>query len=71
MVPNIFNRAFINNPTSTNPLAPQNRVGGSTADNAQTTAGYGFINNAVLNQGTFAVAAGAPRSGQIVGRITF
>ncbi|HXE63299.1 MAG TPA: TonB-dependent receptor [Bryobacteraceae bacterium] len=68
---NIFNRAFINNPTATNPLAPQNRLGGSTASNAQTIAGYGFINNAVLNQGTFAVAGGAPRSGQLVARLTF
>lgn len=68
---NIFNRAYINNPTFANPLAPQNRLGGSTAANAQTVAGYGFINNAVLNQGTFAVAGGAPRSGQIVARITF
>lgn len=64
---NIFNRAFINDPTAANPLAPQNRLAGTN----QTTAGYGFINNAVLNQGTFAVAGGAPRSGQIVGRVTF
>jgi hypothetical protein len=64
---NIFNRAYINDATATNPLAPQNRLTGTN----QTTAGYGFINNAVLNQGTFAVAGGAPRSGQLVGRFTF
>jgi hypothetical protein len=69
---NIFNRAFYNDPTSTNPQAVQQRAGGNNSDpNGQTTAGYGFINNAVLNQGTFSAAQGAPRSGQIVGRITF
>jgi hypothetical protein len=69
---NIFNRAFYNDPTATNPLAVQQRAGGNNSDpNGQTTAGYGFINNAVLNQGTFSAAQGAPRSGQIVARITF
>jgi hypothetical protein len=60
---NVFNRTFMNNPTSTNPAAPQTRVGGSTADNAQTTAGFGFIPNATV----FA----ASRSGQVVARIQF
>jgi hypothetical protein len=68
---NVFNRAYINDPTSTNPAAPQNRLGGSTDANAQTTAGFGFINNAVLNQGTFAAAGGQPRQGQIVARLQF
>jgi hypothetical protein len=64
---NIFNRAFVNDPTATNPAAPQTRLAGT----GQTTAGYGFINNAVLNQGTFATGGGAPRQGQIVGRLQF
>jgi hypothetical protein len=68
---NVFNRAYINDPTSTNPAAPQNRLGGSTDPNAQTTAGFGFINNAVLNQGTFASGGGQPRQGQLVARFQF
>jgi hypothetical protein len=64
---NMFNRAYYNDPTATNPAAVQTRLAGTS----QTTAGYGFINNAVLNQGTFAVAGGQPRQGQIVGRLTF
>jgi Carboxypeptidase regulatory-like domain/TonB dependent receptor len=68
---NIFNRAFINDPTAINPSAPQNYLTVNGQTTKQTSAGYGFINNAVLNQGTFSTAAGAPRSGQIVARITF
>jgi hypothetical protein len=64
---NMFNRAYYNDPTAANPAAVQTRLTGTS----QTTAGYGFINNAVLNQGTFAVAGGQPRQGQIVGRLTF
>ena len=64
---NVFNRANINDPTATNPAAPQTRLSGTT----QTTAGYGFINNALLNQGTFATGGVQPRSGQIVGRLQF
>ncbi|MEO5923202.1 MAG: TonB-dependent receptor [Bryobacteraceae bacterium] len=64
---NLFNRAYINDPTFANPAAPQTRVANST----QTSAGYGFINNAVLNQGTFATGGGQPRAGQIVARLTF
>jgi hypothetical protein len=64
---NVLNRAFINDPTSANPAAVQTVRAGTT----QTTAGFGFINNTVLNQGTFATGGGQPRQGQIVGRITF
>jgi hypothetical protein len=64
---NMFNRAYYNDHTAANPAAVQTRLTGTS----QTTAGYGFINNAVLNQGTFAVAGGQPRQGQIVGRLTF
>jgi len=64
---NVFNRAIINDPTSTNPATPQTRVAGST----QTAAGFGFINNATLNQGTFATGGGQPRQGQLVGRFQF
>jgi hypothetical protein len=65
---NVFNRAYINDPTATNPAAPQTRI---SATNQQTTAGYGFINNAVLNQGTFATGGGQPRQGQLVARFQF
>ena len=68
---NVFNRANINNPTATNPAAVQTRLGGSTATDAQTTAGFGFINNAVVNQGTFATGGVQPRAGQIVARLQF
>jgi hypothetical protein len=64
---NVFNRAYINDPTALNPAAVPTRLAGTS----QTTAGYGFINNAVLNQGTFAVAGGQPRQGQIVARLQF
>ena len=64
---NVFNRAYINDPTSANPATVQTRLGSTS----QTTAGYGFINNAAINQGTFAVAGGQPRQGQIVARLTF
>jgi len=64
---NVFNRAIINDPTSINPQGPQSLVTGST----QTSAGFGFINNATLNQGTFATGGGQPRQGQLVGRFTF
>jgi hypothetical protein len=37
----------------------------------QTTAGFGFINNSTLNQGTFATGGGQPRQGQMVARIQF
>jgi hypothetical protein len=65
---NVLNRSYINDPTATNPAAPQTRL---SATNPQTTAGFGFINNAVLNQGTFATGGGQPRQGQIVGRFQF
>jgi hypothetical protein len=64
---NIFNRAIINDPTSNNSTAVQTLVKGST----QTSAGFGFINNATLNQGTFATGGGQPRQGQLVGRFQF
>ena len=64
---NVFNRATINDPTSTNPATPQTRVTGST----QTAAGFGFINNTLVNQGTFATGGGQPRQGQLVGRFQF
>lgn len=64
---NMFNRAYINDPTSANPAAVQTRLAGTS----QTTAGYGFINNSALNQGTFATGGGQPRQGQMVARFTF
>ena len=64
---NVFNRAYINDPTAANPAAVQTRLTGAS----QTTAGYGFINNSTLNQGTFATGGGQPRQGQMVARLTF
>ncbi|MCU1335740.1 MAG: hypothetical protein JWO19_1321 [Bryobacterales bacterium] len=59
---NIFNRTFINNPTSTNPAAVQTRV--NNADpNSKTTAGYGFIDTTSVPS--------LPRQGQIVARFQF
>jgi hypothetical protein len=54
---NVFNRAVLPNPTSTN-------AGQSQARNAagQTVSGFGFINTK---------AAGTPRQGTIVGRLRF
>jgi hypothetical protein len=68
---NIFNRAYYNDPTSTNPLTQQTWLNNSIPRNFNTAAGYGFINNANLNQGTFAVAGGQPRQGQMVARLQF
>jgi len=68
---NIFNRAVINDPTAANPATAQTWLNNSTDPNAQTTAGYGFINNAVINQGTFATGGGQPRQGQMVARFQF
>jgi Carboxypeptidase regulatory-like domain len=54
---NIFNRTEVVNPVSTNALATQTKNG------AQTTAGFGYINNAtVFSQ---------PRQGTLVARFTF
>jgi hypothetical protein len=59
---NVFNRTFMQNPTSTNPQAPQTRVNNNDP-NSQTTAGFGFINNTTV--------ASPPRQGQIVARFQF
>ncbi len=60
---NIFNRTQPNNPTSNNALATQTCVGGKCAPGLQTSAGFGYINNAT----TFS----APRQGTLVARFTF
>jgi len=54
---NIFNRVYLNNPTSTNALATQTTSGGVP------TSGFGYI-----NPGSVQVA---PRSGQIIARFQF
>jgi len=55
---NIFNRTFINNPTSTNPQTPQVR-----SSTGQTTSGFGFIDTtSVFSQ---------PRQGQLVAQFHF
>ncbi len=54
---NIFNRTEVNNPTSTNALASQTKTGN------QTTAGFGYINNATVFS--------PPRAGTLVARFTF
>ncbi len=58
---NMFNRTVLNSPTSTNALATQTRKV-TTDPNSQTTAGFGYINNANTN---------GQRQGQMVARFTF
>lgn len=58
---NVFNRTVLNSPTSTNALATQTRKVASDP-NSQTTAGFGYINNANTN---------GQRQGQMVARFTF
>jgi hypothetical protein len=55
---NIFNRAQVNDPTSTNALATQTRNA-----QGQTTAGFGRINTGTVFS--------SPRQGTIVARFTF
>jgi hypothetical protein len=56
---NVFNRLFLNTPTTTNPDSPvtANALG-------QYTGGYGYVNS-------FNGAGSSPRRGQIVARLTF
>ncbi len=56
---NIFNRTFLNSPTSTNALAAQT----TSATTGLATAGFGFINTGTVQS--------APRSGTLVARLTF
>jgi hypothetical protein len=58
---NMFNRTVLNSPTSTNALATQTRKV-SNDPNSQTTAGFGYINNANTT---------GQRQGQMVARFTF
>lgn len=55
---NIFNRTFLNNPTSNNALAAQTRNAAGL-----TTAGFGFINTGTVQS--------PPRNGTLVARFTF
>jgi hypothetical protein len=56
---NIFNRTFVNNPTSTNPQTPPVR----NPTTGQTTSGFGFIDTtSVFSQ---------PRQGQLVAQFHF
>jgi hypothetical protein len=55
---NIFNRTFLNNPTSSNSLAQQVRNSAGIP-----TSGFGYISSGSV--------AAANRTGQLVGRITF
>jgi hypothetical protein len=56
---NIFNRTFLNSPTSNNALAAQTR----NATTGLNTAGFGFINTGTVQS--------QPRSGTLVARLTF
>jgi hypothetical protein len=56
---NVFNRTFLNSPTSTNALAAQTR----NATTGLNTAGFGFINTGTVQS--------QPRNGTLVGRFTF
>ncbi len=59
---NIFNRTFMNNPTSTNPQAVQQRLNNNDP-NSPTTAGFGYIDTTSVNL--------PQRQGQIVARVQF
>jgi hypothetical protein len=59
---NVFNRTFMNNPTSTNPQAVQTRVSPNDPS-SPTTGGFGYIDTSSVNL--------APRQGQIVARFEF
>jgi hypothetical protein len=59
---NVFNRAFANNPISTNPQMAQTRVNPNDP-NSPTSGGFGFIDTTSVNQ--------PPRQGQIVARFQF
>jgi hypothetical protein len=61
---NIFNRAYFAAPTSTNAAA--NQVRGA---NANTTAGFGYINTATPLAAT--AAAPGPRAGNLVLKLIF
>lgn len=62
---NIFNRAYVNNPTSNNAQATQTRVkSGPTAGN--TASGFGFINTSTLT-----VPQATVRNGVLVARFQF
>jgi len=72
---NVFNRLFLNMPTATNPAAPAtcNNAGPGPRPSVCTagtllSAGYGYSN--WFNGGGFGSSI-APRSGQIVARLTF
>ena len=56
---NIFNRTFLNSPTSNNALAAQTR----SAASGLATAGFGFINTGTVQS--------PPRNGTLVARFTF
>jgi hypothetical protein len=58
---NMFNRTVLNSATSTNALATQTRKVANDP-NSQTTAGFGYINNANTT---------GQRQGQMVARFTF
>ncbi len=58
---NMFNRTFLNSATSTNALATQTRKN-SSDPNSQTTAGFGYINNANTT---------GQRQGQMIARLQF
>jgi hypothetical protein len=67
---NVFNRAQIPNPTSTNAKQTQTCVGGTCQPGSATSAGFGFINTAAV---TATTSTGTPssRQGTMVARITF
>ncbi len=57
---NIFNRAYLSNPSATTPFLPQSTRGGLA------TGGFGYINLA-----TSSIQFGQPRNGDIVMKVTF
>jgi hypothetical protein len=63
---NIFNRAFYNDPSSTNAQATQTYL-----PNGNTASGFGYINATTKNLSANAPVSLSPRYGTLVGRFTF
>lgn len=63
---NIFNRAFVNDPTSTNAKSSQ-----TTLPNGNTAAGFGYINATSKNLNAVSPVSLSPRYGTLVGRFSF
>jgi hypothetical protein len=67
---NVFNRAQLPNPTSTNAKATQTCLGGACTTSSVVSGGFGFINTAAV-AATTTTGTPSSRQGTLVGRFTF